>query len=105
VGGGGTQTAAAGGLKVLAPRKLNRKKAKRRLPLVLNASSLGKASITLRKGSRRIAAGEVVFTKTGEIGFVLRLPKNLKAGRYKIVVVFTPATGPKKTTTLKLTVR
>jgi hypothetical protein len=104
-GGTGTQTGSAGALNVLAPRKLSLKKSKRKLRLVLSPSSLGKASITLKRGKRRVAGKQVLFTKTEALGVVLRLPKSARPGRHKLIIVFTDAGGAKKTTTLKLTLK
>ena len=102
-GGTGTQTGSVGALTVLAPKKLSLKKSKRKLRLVLTPSTLGKASITLKRGKRKVASRQVTFTSTRAVSAVLRLPKSARRGRHKLVIVFTDTGGAKKTTTLKLT--
>jgi PKD repeat protein len=89
-GAGATQTTSAGGLDVLTAKKLKLSKKLKALPLALTASTAGRATFALIRSGRIVAKAGLTVTKPGSLGFRLKLPKKLKAGRYKLKISFTP---------------
>lgn len=103
-GGGGTQAATIAGLDVLAPRKVRLAKSTKRLALALTAEGPGTVAIALVRGGRVIAQGATAIRAPGTVGFKLKLPRGLKAGRYQLKVAFTASGAPKASTkTIRLT--
>ncbi|MEV4422728.1 PKD domain-containing protein [Patulibacter sp. NPDC049589] len=102
-GGGGTQQATVGALRIVAPKRFDR--TKRRLPLRATLSKAGTVEVELRKGSKRIVRGTAVAKKAGTAGITLKLPKRLAAGTYRLRVVFRPRTGRAVTKTLTVRFR
>jgi hypothetical protein len=62
----------------------------RTLPLALTADTAGAAQFALIRGGRIAAKSGLKITKPGSLGFKLKLPKRLKAGRYSLKITFTP---------------
>jgi PKD repeat protein len=94
-GAGATQTTSAGGLDVLTAKKLKLSKRLKALPLALTAESAGRATFALVRAGRIVAKAGLNVTKPGSLGFRLKLPKKLKAGRYRLKISFTPAGAAK----------
>jgi hypothetical protein len=103
-GAGATQTTSAGALDVLTARKLKLSKRLKALPLALTADSAGRATFALIRSGRIAARAALKITKPGSLGFRLKLPKKLKAGRYSLKISFKP-TGASKASvkTIKVT--
>jgi PKD repeat protein len=89
-GAGATQTTSAGGLDVLTAKKLTLSKRLKALPLALTADTAGRATFALIRSGRIVARAGLTITKPGSLGFRLKLPKSLKAGRYRLKISFTP---------------
>ena len=94
-GAGATQTTSAGALDVLTARKLKITKKLKALPLALTAETAGRATFALIRSGRIAARSGLNITKPGSLGFRLKLPKSMKAGRYSLKISFTP-TGASK---------
>jgi PKD repeat protein len=94
-GAGATQTTSAGALDVLTAKKLKLGKRLKALPLALTADTAGRATFALIRSGRIAAQAGINITKPGSLGFKLKLPKSLKAGRYRLKISFTP-TGASK---------
>ncbi len=90
-GAGATQTTSAGALDVLTARKLKLTRKLKALPLALTAETAGRATFALVRSGRIAARAGLNITKPGSLGFRLKLPKSLKAGRYSLKISFTPA--------------
>jgi hypothetical protein len=103
-GAGATQTTSAGALDVLTAKKLVLTKKLKALPLALTADTAGRATFALIRSGRIAAKAGLNITKPGSLGFRLKLPKSLKAGRYSLKISFTP-TGASKASikTIKVT--
>jgi PKD repeat protein len=103
-GAGATQTTSAGALDVLTAKKLKLSKRLKALPLALTADSAGRATFALIRSGRIAARAALKITKPGSLGFRLKLPKKLKAGRYSLKISFKP-TGASKASvkTIKVT--
>lgn len=87
---GATQRASAGALDVLTARKVKITPKLKTLPLALTADTAGAAQFALIRGGRIVAKSGLNITKPGSLGFKLRLPKGLKAGRHSLKITFTP---------------
>ena len=90
-GAGATQTTSAGSLDVLTARRLRITKKLKALPLALTAQTAGRATFALVRSGRIVAKAALNVTKPGSLGFRLKLPRSLKAGRYSLKISFTPA--------------
>ena len=103
-GAGATQTTSAGALDVLTAKKLVLSKKLKALPLALTADTAGRATFALIRSGRIAAKAGLTITKPGSLGFRLKLPRSLKAGRYSLKISFTP-TGASKASikTIKVT--
>lgn len=97
-GSGATQTTSAGGLDVLTARKVRISAKLRSLPIALTAESPGTAQFALVRGGRIVSKAGLSVTKPGSLGFKLKLPKKLKAGRYSLKITFVPAGAAKGAT-------
>ena len=104
-GGGGTVTVKAGTLTTMAPKRFSLSKRSKGLPLAFKATGAGAVKLRLLKGKRGVAKGGLKITRAGSVGFRLKLPRSLRAGRYLIEVKWTPTGGRTVTRTLRLTVR
>ena len=103
-GAGATQTTSAGALDVLTAKKVKITKKLKALPLALTADVPGAADFALVLGGRIVARAGLRVTKAGSLGFKLKLPKKLKAGRYSLKITFTPTGATKASTkTIKIT--
>jgi hypothetical protein len=102
-GGGGTQRAKAGGLTVVAPKRLTLTKTRKKLPLVLTVNATGKVDVSLSRSGRIVAKGGAKIRRAGTIGFSLKLPKKPKSGRHALKIVFRPTSGRAVTKTLTVT--
>jgi hypothetical protein len=89
-GAGATQTTSAGALDVLTAKKLKLSKKLKTLPLALTADTAGRATFALVRSGRIVSKAGLTITKPGSLGFRLKLPKSLKAGRYSLKISFTP---------------
>jgi len=94
-GAGATQTTSAGGLDVLTAKKLRLGKKLKYLPLALTADTAGRATFALIRAGRIAAKAGLTITKPGSLGFRLKLPRKLKAGRYSLKISYTPAGASK----------
>lgn len=90
-GSGATQTTSAGALDVLTARRVRITTRLRSLPLALTAETAGRATFALVRSGRIASQSGLTITKAGSLGFKLRLPKKLRAGRYSLKIAFTPA--------------
>jgi hypothetical protein len=99
-----TATVAIAGLDVSAPRSLKARKAGAKLPVVLDAEGAGTVALALVKGAKVVARGGTTLTAAGTFVVRLKLPKQIKSGRYSLRVSFTPK-GESKAVTKKLTVK
>jgi hypothetical protein len=98
-GVGATQTQSVGdSLDVIAPKKFALKKGRRTLPVALTIDRPGKATLALVKGGKVVARAAATFTLAGTFGLKMKLPKKLKAGKYKLKISFTPAGTTKAAT-------
>ena len=103
-GGGGSQAATVAGLDVLAPRKVRVKRSTRSLALALTAEAPGKVSLALVRGGRIVSQGGTTITSPGTVGFKLKLPRGMKAGRHQLKVSFTASGAAKAATkTIRIT--
>jgi hypothetical protein len=103
-----TQAQSVGSLGVIAPKRFALKKGRRTLPVALTTDRPGKATLALLKGSRVVSRAAATFTLAGTFGLKMKLPKKLKAGKYKLKISFTPAGASKavsRTLPLKITGR
>jgi hypothetical protein len=74
------------------------------LPLALTADTAGRATFALIRSGRIVAKAGLTITKPGSLGFRLKLPKSLKAGRYSLKISFTPTGAAKASVrTIKVT--
>lgn len=102
-GGGGTQQTAVGALRIVAPKRFDR--TRRRLPLRATLSQAGTVEVQLLRAGRRVARGTLRAKKAGTTGLALKLPKRLKAGSYRLRVVYRPRSGKAVTRTLTVAFR
>ena len=65
------------------------------LPLAVTAEQAGAATFALIRGGRIVSQAGLKITKPGSLGFKLKLPKGLKAGKYSLKITFR-ATGAAK---------
>ena len=115
VGGGGTQKAAVGGLRIVAPKRLStqvckRRRGKRRcsrlkvMPLVLSPNDAGKVDLAFVRGSRVVAKAAATFKFASTFGLKMKMPRKLKAGKYSLKVTYRPRSGAASKKTLKVKV-
>lgn len=115
VGGGGTQKTTVGGLRVVAPKRLSTRVCKGRgrrrkcsrlktLPLSLSPDDAGRVDVALVRGSRVLAKASATFRFAGTYGLKMRLPRNLKAGRYSLRITYTPRSAGASRKNLRLRV-
>ena len=102
-GAGATQTTSAGSLDVLTAKKLRISKKLKSLPIALTADQPGAATFALVRGGRIVSQAGLTVTKAGSLGFKLKLPKKLKAGKYGLKITFK-ATGAAKASTRTITI-
>ncbi len=102
-GAGATQTTSAGALDVLTARRVKISAKLKSLPLALTAETAGTAEFALVTGGRIVSKSGLKITKPGSLGFKLKLPKKLKAGRYSLKITFTP-TGASKASKKTITI-
>ncbi len=103
-GAGATQTTSAGTLDVLTARKVRITAKLKALPLAITAEEAGAATFALIRGGRIVSQAGLKITKPGSLGFKLKLPKRLKAGKYSLKITFRAAGAPRAAVkTIKLT--
>lgn len=105
-GSGSTQTTSAGSLDVLTARKVKISKRLKSLPIALTADQPGAATFALVRGGRIVSQAGVKVTKAGSLGFKLKLPRTLRAGRYGLKITFRAtgaATAARKTINITFT--
>lgn len=104
-GSGATQQLKAGGLRLVAPKSFLLAPTRRTLRLRAAIAGAGTVTLTLARGSKRVARGTVRAKRAGTFGVALRLPASLKAGRYALTAAFTAAGGATVKRTATIVVR
>ncbi len=102
-GAGSTQTTSAGALDVLTAKKIKLSKKLKALPIALTADQPGKATFALVRAGRIVSQAGLTVTKAGSLGFKLKLPKTLKAGKYGLKITFK-VSGVAKASTKTITI-
>jgi len=102
-GGGGTRVAVLGTLRITAPKLFT--VGRLRLPTTVTLRKPGSVSVTLLRGTKKIATGTLTVTKAGTAGLALKVPKTLVPGAYTIRVIHRRAGVAAITRNLPLTVR